>query len=615
MSITRDYGTLGGVGYTGASNDVQKYGQVYQATHYNEQRLPFMNRSFISFTFSDPDTPKDKLVHIEDFDLVVVFSDSRFEREGYTPFNDLTTTYDNLDGQYYWGTHYKTQTITFKLATDGIDQKMLDKFLHWFSAGVTRELILAEHPNRARLARVAEPPQLSLLPFESHTTMKISGYEYPVTTTLYKGDITLQLVMDDPHWYAKDNILGKRVEEVDSFGETRVRYKDLWDDITKTPMQEIRINESQDALKILYEDGIPLGSMIDNNMLLGNGAFANVEELVETKIWSIANDEDIQWTDGVPSGTGARVAGTITAEDLESNAYDAETNPTGIRSLVGIYKGQIAGAEVDADGDGIVELSPYNNDDNVGYFFYSGTAPAPTVLSFTFTPVIDTYVTTPANKFSNPSVPYSAIVIGSLTEQQLHFTTPNLLTSYNNAIKVFDTDCTAEETYENMRKHIREQVHHTAVRQWAVKIIDYLEHNETTIDSELTSTICTWMSYFLKHIPADENDTPDTYSIKCEFNSENGDAFGWFHYRKVTSDEPASDEDWATYGEESDLMKEDIGDMIRSNYLTVKERNYPTENGRIVKWQQDHPEYSHYIYHSFNVPLNNLSIIYKNMYL
>jgi len=77
-----------------------------------------MHRSFISFSFSDIGKPK---VYIEDFNLIATVSGDRWEREGYTNFDDLTTTYDNLDGQYYWGTHYKSHTITFKLSTDGID--------------------------------------------------------------------------------------------------------------------------------------------------------------------------------------------------------------------------------------------------------------------------------------------------------------------------------------------------------------------------------------------------------------------------------------------------------------------------------------------------------------
>ena len=79
--------------------------------------------------------------------------------------------------------------MDFTLSTDGIDEKQLDNFKHWFKAGVTRELILAEHPNRAIMARVSAPPTLNLLPFETDVKLSISSIEYSTKTTLYKGDI------------------------------------------------------------------------------------------------------------------------------------------------------------------------------------------------------------------------------------------------------------------------------------------------------------------------------------------------------------------------------------------------------------------------------------------
>lgn len=570
--------------------DTSRRGQVYQATHGgDEYRLPYMNRSFISFSFSDIGKPK---VYIEDFNLIATVSGDRWECDGYTSFNDLTTTYDNLDGQYYWGTHYKSHTITFKLSTDGIDQKDLDKFLHWFQAGVTRELVLSEHPNRAQLARVAEPPLLSLLPFETHVTMTVGGHDYLVTTTLYKGDITLKLTMDEPHWYALDNILGKKDND---------RYIDYYTDANNN---EVYVFASQDALKILYEDGIPLGSMIDDNMLLGNGAFANVEEMAVSRVWIIEGsdtsyDNEIEWSggswgSGTPSGEGARV---------EANSA---TYPYSY--------GVIAGAVVDASGTGISSLQPNLSDSptdtNVGHFFYSGTAPAPTCINFTFTPTINNYVTTPANSFTSPNTPYSTITVGSLTQQKLYFTTPNILTSFNTVIKIITDDKEKNDSWENIRKHIREQVRHQAVRQWAIKVINYGESKNSS-----EATLKTLMSYFLK----DSSGT--VYPIKCSFNSETGEAYGEFFYRTVTNTVPNNDGAWATYGtipnknNTNSAKKEDIGDMIRSNYLTIKDRNYFTENGHVVRWISGHPEYSHYIYHNFNVPLTKLSIIYKNMYL
>jgi len=92
--------------------------------------------------------------------------------------------------------------MDFVLSTDGIDEKQLDNFKHWFKAGISRELILAEHPNRAIMARVSTPPVINLLPFEQNIEVLISGNPYKTKTTLYKGDIQLSLVMDSPHWYA-----------------------------------------------------------------------------------------------------------------------------------------------------------------------------------------------------------------------------------------------------------------------------------------------------------------------------------------------------------------------------------------------------------------------------
>ena len=285
-TVYRDYGAIGHYSTPENQVEITPRRQVYQATHTGDgaSRLPFMNRSFISFTYGGR--------HIEDFNLIATTSGDRLERNGYSSFNDLTTSYDNLDGQYYWGTHYKTNSITFNLATDGINQKELDDFLHWFCAGVSRELILAEHPNRAQMARVSEPPQLSLLPFETiiPVTLKVDSTQnienndetqgiqtvYDIHTTLYKGEITLNLIMDEPHWYAKDNILGILTEK-----DGRMYYEDKFVDANG---QIVDVLQSPDALKILYEDGIPLGSAIENNMLLGNKAYAAVQDLVETKI-------------------------------------------------------------------------------------------------------------------------------------------------------------------------------------------------------------------------------------------------------------------------------------------------------------------------------------------
>jgi hypothetical protein len=134
-----DYGTIGEYGATSRAASVKRT-QVYQATHVGEQRLSYMNRSFISFTYGGR--------HIEDFNLIATITGDRMERAGSAAFNDVVSTYDNLNGQFYWTTHYQANRIDFTLSTDGMEQSTLDDFLYWFRGGVTRDLILAEHPNR-----------------------------------------------------------------------------------------------------------------------------------------------------------------------------------------------------------------------------------------------------------------------------------------------------------------------------------------------------------------------------------------------------------------------------------------------------------------------------------
>lgn len=580
--MENDYGLLNGYG-SQTRTTTTKRGQVYQATHNGEgQTLPYMNRSFISFTFGGK--------RIEDFDLLATISGDRLNRKGYASFDDTVTSYDNLDGQYYWATHYKTNQMDFTLSTDGIDEKQLDNFKHWFKAGVTRELILAEHPNRAIMARVSAPPTLNLLPFETDVKLNISSIEYSTKTTLYKGDIQLSLVMDKPHWYAVSNVLGKKSNE-----GGREHYVDLW---TDAQGREVSIFASQDALKILYEDGIPLGSMIDTSMLLGNGAYANVDNDISSCVWNPFYADTVphiinNLAPNIPdpqNGGGACVNGVV-----------AGTTYTGI----------VAGAIVDASNNGITSLS----ENNVGYFYYAGTAPSPTTISFTLVPEINNstfYIITPYN--SHTSTKYNTLTIESLEKQELHFTTPNIFTSYNKCIEIFSTRLISTNDWEKIREIIRDQVRHPKAREWAIKCIEYAVARGMNVNSSTGEALKLCMSYFLRG----KTGIYSPFSASFSFNSETGEALGTFSYRQTTGAIPADASAWSSYGTILTNQVEDVGDMLKSNYIIIQDRNYPNEYGKIVGWQGTNDitkQYSHRIYHNVDTPLTNIQILYKNMYL
>lgn len=625
----RDYGQtvhpLTGLSYGAVNKEIEtSKRQVYLATHGGDgSRLPYMNRSFISFTYGGQ--------AIEDFDLIATISGDRWEREGYTNFDDQTTSYDNLDGQYYWGTHFTTHEITFQLSTDGIDQYKLDAFLNWFIPGQSRELILSEHPNRAQMARVAEPPQLSVIPFEYHTTMKISNQEFPVTTTLYKGDITLRLVMDDPHWYAKTNLLGiETVKDGEHYFE---------DEFIDANGEQVSIFASADALKILYEDGIPLGTMIDNDMLLGNKTYARVEESPESQIWSLPEAE-IEIIEGEPTGEGARIDGIRSISSYAQNSEEVMTDEnynlitteletelrfdkpsdyvaTEEEYPAGKYLGKIAGAILDIDGNGIEILYKEGSDErkNAGYFYYAGTAPAPARITFTLTPMIgnNNYIIVPHNKINDQinndtsdSSTYNSFVIQSLTSQTLKFTTPNFFTSYNQAIYLFNNEINSTLDWEGLYGYIRDKVRHPAVRAWAAKVLDThkAQATDVVIISELKESILNDMVKLLY------NDNDELFPVTFTFDSKTGEASGTFSYRKATG--TTIDSYIIVSGQ-----KEDVGDMLYSNYITIKDRNYPNENGYVVQWRDDAlgHGFSHKITHDVSTPLTNIQVEYQNMYL
>lgn len=207
--------------------------------------LSILNRQFISFSYGGK--------NIEDFDLLAVFSGDRLSKEIYAPFNDTTTEQTELDGQMFWRSNFKAGQLNFTLSTDGISAEQLEDFKNWFQPGIEKALILSEHSNRAILARVSAPPQMSLLPFEKDIEVNIGGETISTKTSLYKGDINLSFVMDDPYWYSIKGIFDE------SF------YENLPD-------------KKKEMAKIIYEDGTPFVSMIDGECFFADGKYSKLGE-------------------------------------------------------------------------------------------------------------------------------------------------------------------------------------------------------------------------------------------------------------------------------------------------------------------------------------------------
>lgn len=204
-----------------------------------------LSRQFISFSYGGR--------NIEDFNLIAAFNGDRLSKNIYSSFEDTTSSQEELDGQFYWRTKFNPNELQFNLTTDGMTQKELDDFKIWFKPGIERELILSENHNRAIMARVSTTPAISVLPFEVEQDVLIGVQKYKTSTSIFKGDITLNFVMDDPYWYSLYSFL-------------------------ETPVASL----TKEELKVIFEDGIPHISMLNknlNNILLADGNIYNEEQI------------------------------------------------------------------------------------------------------------------------------------------------------------------------------------------------------------------------------------------------------------------------------------------------------------------------------------------------
>lgn len=557
-------------------SNTPKRTQTYQATHDGAgNSLPLYLRSFLSFSYGGR--------AIEEFSLIVTY-DERIEKGIYSEFEDATSDYTTVDGQYYWGTRMEPLELEFTLSTDYMDQKTMEDFKAWFRPGVERALILAEHPNRYIMARVSEPPEMDMTPFGEEVDVEINGKTYKTMTTIYRGDITLNFVMDYPYWtgilnYMPYLITGNNVTN---------------DEQTSTLLEQLKSVESintlfsKDALKICLEDNIPhsLGLYSTNSaFILGNEDLYTGEiilsrvpgVLAEDVSEETATDQDyIETTANKPQDTWPHASSSYiqyiptdgtAITDISSTPNESDTNPK--EPFVVNYN---------------VNSIPMNlSQGKTKYLFYSGTAPSKPFISFKLQFTFDDngYIDHPVNSVaSNPETERSYIKVG---ENKFEFTTPGLLTAYNKAIQIVD-EIKEEASIFDLKKEFREKIRDKYVRAWAIYQLSQIDATSADNASEKKTAIKNGIKQLFTK-----------YSAEFEFDSKTGTAIGIFDINTFDEDKnPASKK-----------ITENVGDMVLSNYLIINERNI-LENG-IITTEKCTPI-------TTNENLSDFSIVYDNMY-
>ena len=489
-------------------NNNKTISQVYQATHDGAgNSLPYMSRSFISFTFGGK--------AIEDFGLIVVIDGDRMERDAYASFSDLTSNYDTLNGQLYWGSKIEPNKLDLRLATDEITERQLDDFREWFAPEKERELILSEHPNRAIKARVAAAPVFSLLPFEKQVDFKIDKFNYQTSTTVYRGEISISFIMDEPFWYTKLNYMPSYIDKI-TFKKAEGK--------SESNKNIVNTLEDKDMIKVMLEDGIPHQSILTEDMFLGG------------------------------------------------NMLVTQTARVGSAQIGNAFLGVIVSG---SQGFPVNSTTP-------AYLFYSGTAKSYPIIEFSM-PLVFTgtynYIASPANKIQNPNLQDSEYSYISIGDKKFYFTTPSILTAYNQAIALF-TKVTNNTDQTELLEHIKLEINEYYVRAWAVKCVIKAGINQTNLIS--------YMRNFFS------NNSP---SVTFIINSKTGEALGRFSIN-MSTDVTATN---------YQTIEQNVGDMIRSDYLTIEGRNYFNSDGEIdlenCKKIQS------------NESLTNVLVFFQNVYL
>lgn len=469
--------------------------QVYSATHNGEGNpLSVLGRHFISFSYGGK--------NIEDFNLLACFSGDRLNKGVYVPFQDVTTQQTELDGQMFWSSSYSAGTLTFFLATDGMTVKEYEDFKAWFIPGVERELILSEYPNRYTLARVSSTPQMNMLPFSHEEQVKVGDTSYTATTTMYKGDITLDFVMDDPYWYSLESCYAG------------------------TP--------SKEQLKIIYEDNVPHTSMFSSGF-----------------VCLLANEK--------------------------------------------MYNGFT-----------IVPQSNITISSTPRYLYNCGTTSAKPIITFTFIPTMkNNYINLPGNTYSSGSE-YGYIQVG---DKKFQFSTPSVLTGYNQAIKLSSEFAASGGTSAlDLRAKFRDEINHYYARAWAISILDSFINDKGAREfvDENGALKTGWDGAFtniMKYFITSNGTTPYAVSITC--NNRTGTVELKAQCR--SNDNGAALLSTSAASVISPItIEENCGDMVKSAYLYIEGNNRATD-GKITA--------ANCSAITSNMTLTNVSFNYKYTYL
>lgn len=116
---------------------------------------------FLGFTFNGE--------HSSDMGITRISSGDDFSEELFPEMEDITADVPGLDGQYYFGTKYKSRSFDIEFAFDHLTEVQFRKLRQIFGVKRSGELIFDERPYKKYLVRINSPIELSFVCFDEKT--------------------------------------------------------------------------------------------------------------------------------------------------------------------------------------------------------------------------------------------------------------------------------------------------------------------------------------------------------------------------------------------------------------------------------------------------------------
>ena len=117
-----------------------------------------MQRDFVGFSFDG--------IHSSELGILRVSEGDRYEETLHPEIEDITVDIPGLDGNYFFGSNFKTRSISISIAFDSMTELQFRKLRRLFGVKKNCELIFDERPYKVYMAKIESPIELNYVCFD-----------------------------------------------------------------------------------------------------------------------------------------------------------------------------------------------------------------------------------------------------------------------------------------------------------------------------------------------------------------------------------------------------------------------------------------------------------------